>query len=138
MKTLKVCRIVSMIAFIALFLTELIMQMTRVDMNWWVIAILAALAILAPVNLRYSTKRERNPRLLSETDKGYTIYVIITSSIMIVLGITGIFVDFFNTSGSPWGYLAWCFAAAYQIFNSIILYRAKMAYEANHNVYETK
>ena len=118
MKTLKVCRIVSMIAFIALFLTELIMQMTRVDMNWWVIAILAALAILAPVNLRYSTKRERNPKLLSEADMGYTVYVIISSSILIVLGITGIFVDYFNTSGSPWGYLSWSFAAGYQIFNS--------------------
>lgn len=130
MKTLKVCRIVSMIAFVALFIIELVIQTTmRYEMNWWVIAILAALAILAPVNLRYSTKRERNPRLLSETDKGYTLYVIITSSIMIVLGITGIFVDFFNNSGSPWGYLAWCSAAAYQIFNSIILYRAKIAYE---------
>lgn len=131
MKTLKVCRIVSMIAFIALFLTELIMQMTRVEMNWWVIAILAALAILAPINLRYSTKRERNPKLLSEADMGYTVYVIISSSILIVLGITGIFVDYFNTSGSPWGYLSWSFAAGYQIFNSIILYKAKKAYEAN-------
>lgn len=131
MKTLKVCRIVSMIAFIALFLTELIMQMTRVEMNWWVIAILAPLAILAPINLRHSTKRERNPKLLSEADMGYTVYVIISSSILIVLGITGIFVDYFNTSGSPWGYLSWSFAAGYQIFNSIILYKAKKAYEAN-------
>ena len=62
MKTLKVCRIVSMIAFVALFIIELVIQTTmRYEMNWWIIAIIAVLAILAPINLRYSTKRERNP-----------------------------------------------------------------------------
>ena len=132
MMILKVCRIVSMIAFVALFIIELVIQTTmRYEMNWWIIAIIAVLAILAPINLRYSTKRERNPKLLSEADMGYTAYVIISSSILIVLGITGIFVDYFNTSGSPWGYLSWSFAAGYQIFNSIILYKAKKAYEAN-------
>ena len=135
MRILKVCRIVSMIAFVALFIIELVIQTTmRYEMNWWIIAIIAiiaVLAILAPINLRYSTKRERNPKLLSEADMGYTVYVIISSSILIVLGITGIFVDYFNTSGSPWGYLSWSFAAGYQIFNSIILYKAKKAYEAN-------
>ena len=79
MRILKVCRIVSMIAFVALFIIELVIQTTmRYEMNWWIIAIIAVLAILAPINLGDSIKRERNPKLLSEADTGYTVYVIIS------------------------------------------------------------
>ena len=126
MKTLKLLRLLSMIAGLACFM---IYCLTEADgeagYDWMMIAVLVLFLVIGPASLIGNIKREEHPQTLTEYKKGYVVMCVILFVIVLGLCATGLIVGL----GTLWMNLAFTFVTLYNLFNAIILYKAKKAYD---------
>lgn len=126
MKTLKVLRLLSMIAGLACFMIYCLPEANaEAGYDWMMIAVLVLFLVIAPASLIGNIKREEHPQTLTEYKKGYVVMCVILFVIVLGLCATGLIVGL----GTLWMNLAFTFATLYNLFNAIILYNAKMAYD---------
>ena len=122
MKTLKVFRLLSMIAGLACFMIYCLPEANgEAGYDWMMIAILVLFMVIGPASLIGNIKREEHPQTLTEYKKGYVIACVI----LLGLCATGLIAGL----GTLWMNLAFTFATLYNLFNAIILYKAKKAYD---------
>ena len=126
MKTLKLLRLVSMIAGLACFMIYCLPETNGASgYDWMMIAVLVLFMVIGPASLIGNIKREEHPQTLTEYKKGYVIMNIILFVIVLGLCATGLIAGL----GTVWMNLAFTFATLYNLFNAIILYKAKKAYD---------
>ena len=129
MKTLKLFRLLSMIAGLACFMIHCLPEANgEAGYDWMMIAVLALLLAIGPASLISSIKREEYPQTLTEYKKGYVVMCVILFVIVLGLCSTGLIVGL----GTLWMNLAFTFATLYNLFNAIILYKAKKAYDSEN------
>lgn len=127
MKTLKLFRLLSMIAGLLCFLISCLPQ-GEAGYDWAMIVVLAFFLVIGPASLIANIKREDNPQTLSEYNKGYVIMSVILFVIVLGLCATGLILGL----GSLWMNLAFTFVILYNMLNHIILYKAKKAYDSEN------
>ena len=126
MKMLKLLRLVSMIAGLACFMIYCLPETNGGSgYDWMMIAVLVLFMVIGPASLIGNIKREEHPQTLTEYKKGYVIMNIILFVIVLGLCATGLIAGL----GTVWMNLAFTFATLYNLFNAIILYKAKKAYD---------
>ena len=126
MKTLKLFRLLSMIAGLACFMIHCLPEADgEAGYDWMMIAVLVLFLVIGPASLIGSIRREEHPQNLTEYKKGYVGMCVILFVIVLGLCATGLIVGL----GSFWMNLAFTFATLYNLFNAIILYKAKKAYD---------
>ena len=129
MKTLKLFRLLSMIAGLACFMIHCLPEADgEAGYDWMMIAVLVLFLVIGPVSLIGSIRREEHPQTLTEYKKGYVVMCVILFVIVLGLCATGLIVGL----GSFWMNLAFTFATLYNLFNAIILYKAKKAYDSEN------
>ena len=96
--------------------------------DWMMIAVLVLFMVIGPASLIGNIKREEHPQTLSEYKKGYVIACVILFVIVLGLCATGLIAGL----GTLWMNLAFTFATLYNLFNAIILYKAKKAYDSEN------
>lgn len=127
MKTLKICRMLSLLSIVACFSLRLVSS-SQDNKLALVIVIIAIVAIT--INQRYITGRERQPELLSEfSNKGVVIVQAVVALIFLAIGVIYMIHDI-SEGSDPWQYLMWLSLAAYQMFNTMIQYKIRKDYEA--------
>lgn len=127
MKTLKLCRLLTMIASLAMFLVHLLPEIKGENgYDWMMIAILVVFLVLLPAGLMGSMAREKHPETLSECKKGYLVMQCVFSGVFICM----CFASCIFVPGHIWLYIAFAFATTSHLFNDIILYKTRQAYEA--------
>ena len=126
MKTQKLLRLVSMIAGLACFMIYCLPETNGGSgYGWMMIAVLVLFMVIGPASLIGNIKRGEHPQTLTEYKKGYVIMNIILFVIVLGLCATGLIAGL----GTVWMNLAFTFATLYNLFNAIILYKAKKAYD---------
>ena len=129
MKTLKLARLLSMIAGLACFMIYCLHETNGgAGYDWAMIAVLILFLVVGPASLIGNIKREDHPQTLTEYKKGYVIMCVILFVIVLSLCATGIIAGL----GSLWMNLAFTFATLYNLFNAIILYKAQKAYDSKN------
>ena len=129
MKTLKLFRLLSMIAGLACFMIHCLPEAnSETGYDWMMIAVLVLLLVIGPASLISSIKREEYPQTLTEYKKGYVVMCVILFVIVLGLCATSLIVGL----GTLWMNLAFTFATLYNLFNAIILYKAKKAYDSQN------
>ena len=127
MKTLKVFRLLSMIAGLACFMIYCLPEANgEAGYDWMMIAVLVLFMVIGPASLIGNIKREEHPQTLSEYKKGYVIACVILFVIVLGLCATGLIAGL----GTLWMNLAFTFATLYNLFNAIILYKAKRMHDS--------
>lgn len=129
MKTLKLFRLLSMIAGLACFLIYCLPE-GEAGYDWAMIVVLVFFLVIGPASLIANLKREDHPQTLSEFKKGYVVMSIILLAIVLGLCATGLILGL----GSLWMNLAFTFATIYSMLNFIILYKARKAFEAENTI----
>ena len=126
MKTLKLFRLLSMIAGLACFMIYCLPEVDgEAGYDWMMIAVLVLFLVIGPASLIGNIKREEHPQTLTEYKKGYVVMCVILFVIVLGLCATGLIVGL----GTLWMNLAFTFVTLYNLFNAIILYKAKKAYD---------
>ena len=129
MKTLKLFRLLSMIGGLACFMLYCLPEAScEAGYDWMMIAVLVLFLVIGPASLIGNIKREENPQTLTEYKKGYVIMCVILFVIVLGLCATGLIVGL----GTLWMNLAFTFATLYNLFNAIILYKAKKVYDSEN------
>ena len=129
MKALKVFRLLSMIAGLACFMIYCLPEANgEAGYAWMMIAVLVLFMVIGPASLIGNIKREEHPQTLTEYKKGYVIACVILFVIVLGLCTTGLIAGL----GSLWMNLAFTFATLNHLFNAIILYKAKKAYDSKN------
>lgn len=129
MKTLKFFRLLSMTAGLTCLLISFLPEAKGEDgYNWIMIAVLVLVLVVVPTSLTGSIKREHHPETLTEYKRGYHIFNIVASALMIGLCTTCIILR----TDLMWIALAFAFVTLYNLFNSFILYKARKAYESEN------
>ena len=131
MKTLKISRLLSLIATLVFMLIAFLPKAINETDDWIMIVVLAVAFVALPTNLMYYTKREKSSRYLVDTENGMLLLNIIVFGILLIMNAVGLVVVLINGGGSYWGYLSWISASLYIILNNIILYKAKKTLSAN-------
>lgn len=131
MKTLKLFRMLSMIAALAFLMIHCLPEVkTEAGYNWIMITVLVIALAIVPTSLLGHIKRENHPETLTEYTKGYLTINIVAAAIMIGLCTTCIILR----TEQMWIALSFAFVALYNLFNSIILYNAKKAYDSENYI----
>ena len=126
MKTLKLLRLLSMIAGLVCFMIYCLPETDgEAGYDWMMIAVLVLFLVIGPASLIGNIKREEHPQTLTEYKKGYVAMCVILFVIVLGLCATGLIVGL----GTLWMNLAFTFVTLYNLFNAIILYKAKKAYD---------
>ena len=126
MKTLKICRSLSLLSLVAC--GSLRWVSSSHDNKLELVIVIIAIIVLA-INQRYLTGRERHPELLSEfSNKGVVIVQAAVALIFLAIGVIYMIHDI-SLGSDPWQYLSWYSLAAYQIFNTLIEYKIRKDYE---------
>ena len=129
MKTLKLARLLSMIAGLACFMIYCLPETNcGAGYDWAMIAVLILFLVVGPASLIGNIKREEHPQTLTEYKKGYFIMCVILFVIVLSLCATGLIAGL----GSLWINIAYTFATLNHLFNAIILYKAKKAYDSKN------
>lgn len=129
MKALKFFRLLSMAAGLACFMIYCLPETDGgAGYDWTMIAVLVLFMVIGPASLIGNIKREEHPQTLTEYKKGYVIMCVILFVIVLGLCATGLIAGL----GTLWMNLAFTFATLYNLFNAIILYKAKMAYDSEN------
>ena len=129
MKTLKLFRLLSMIAGLACFMLYCLPEASgEAGYDWMMIAVLVLFLVIGPASLIGNIRREEHPQTLTEYKKGYVFMCVILFVIVLGLCAAGLIVGL----GSFWMNLAFTFATLYNLFNAIILYKAKKAYDSEN------
>ena len=129
MKTLKLFRLLSMIAGLACFMLYCLPEASgEAGYDWMMIAVLVLLLVIGPASLISSIKREDYPQTLTEYKKGYVVMCVILFVIVLGLCAAGLIAGL----GTLWMNLAFTFATLYNLFNAIILYKAKKGYDSEN------
>ena len=129
MKTLKLFRLLSMIAGLACFMIYCLPEANSgARYDWAMIAVLVLFLVVGPAILIGNIKREEHPQTLTEYKKGYVIACVILFVIVLGLCATGLIAEL----GTLWMNLAFTFATLYNLFNAIILYKVKKAYDSKN------
>ena len=129
MTTLKLFRLLSMIAGLACFMLYCLPEASgEAGYDWMMTAVLVLFLVIGPASLIGNIKREEHPQTLTEYKKGYVVMCVILFVIVLGLCATGLIVGL----GSFWMNLAFTFATLYNLFNAIILYKAKKAYDSEN------
>jgi hypothetical protein len=129
MKTLKLARLLSMIAGLACFMIYCLPETNcGAGYDWAMIAVLILFLVVGPASLISNIKREEHPQTLTEYKKGYVIMCVILFVIVLSLCATALIARL----GSLWLNLAFTFATLNHLFNAIILYKAKKAYDSKN------
>ena len=127
MKALKFFRLLSMIAGLACFMIYCLPESNgEAGYDWMMIAVLVLFLVIGPASLIGNIKREEHPQTLTEYKKGYVVMCVILFAIVLGLCATRLIVGL----GTLWMNLAFTFATLYNLFNAIILYKAKKAYDS--------
>ena len=132
MKTLKITRLLSLIATLVFMLIAFLPKAINETDDWIMIVVLAVAFVALPINLMYYTKREKSSRYLVDTENGMLRLNVIVFGILLIMNGVGLVVVLVNGDGSCWGYLSWISASLYIILNNIILYKAKKAYDSEN------
>ena len=129
MKTLKLCRLLAMIAGLASFMICCLPETKgEAGYDWAMIAVLVLILVIGPASLISSIKREEHPQTLTEFKKGYVIMCAILFAIVFGLCAVGLIAGF----GTLWMNLAFTFVTLFNLFNAIILYKTKKAYDSEN------
>ena len=134
MKTLKITRLLSLIATLVFMLIAFLPKAINETDDWIMIVVLAVAFVALPINLMYYTKREKSSRYLVDTENGMLLLNVIVFGILLIMNGVGLVVVLVNGGSSYWGYLSWISASLYIILNNIILYKAKKAYDIENNI----
>ena len=133
MKTLKISRLLSLIATLVFMLIAFLPKAINETDDWIMIVILAVAFVALPINLMYYTKREKSSRYLVDTENGMLLLNVIVFGILLIMNVVGLVVVLINGGGSCWGYLSCISASLYIILNNIILYKAKKTFDAENS-----
>lgn len=125
MKALKLFRALSMAGGLACFMISCLPKGDG-GYDWPMIVVLVFFLVIGPASLIANIKREEHPQTLTEYKKGYVVMCVILFVIVLGLCATGLIAGL----GTLWMNLAFTFATLYNLFNAIILYKAKMAYDS--------
>ena len=126
MKALKLFRALSMAGGLTCFMISCLPDIKGENgYDWMMIAALALVLVILPASLISRIKRENNPEILTEFNKGYHVINVILAAILIGLCITAVIVK----SEMMWMGLAFGFIALYHLLNSFIFYNARKVYE---------
>ena len=129
MKTLKLFRLLSMIAGLVCFMIYCLPEANgETGYDWMMIAVLVLFMVIGPASLIGNIKREEHPQTLTEYKKGYVVMCVILFVIVLGLCAAGLIAGL----GTLWMNLAFTFATLYNLFNAIILYKAKKAYDSKN------
>ena len=96
--------------------------------DWMMIAVLVLFLVIGPASLIGNIKREEHPQTLTEYKKGYVVMCVILFVIVLGLCAAGLIAGL----GTLWMNLAFTFATLYNLFNAIILYKAKKDYDSEN------
>lgn len=130
MKTLKICRMISLLSIIACFSLRLVSSSENTK---WLIGLIVIIAVMLTINQKYNTNRERHPSLLSEfSSKGVVIVQAVIALIFLVIAIVVMVQELSEGPSDPWEYLMWFSLVAYQIFNTLIQYKIRKSYDAEN------
>ena len=132
MKTLKITRLLSLIATLVFMSIAFLPKAINETDDWIMIVVLAVAFVALPINLMYYTKREKSSRYLVDTENGMLLLNVIVFGILLIMNGVGLVVVLVNGGGSCWGYLSWISVSLYIILNNIILYKAKKAYDSKN------
>ena len=122
MKALKLFRLLSMLAGLTCFMICCLPETKgEAGYDWLMIAVLVLVLVIGPTSLISHIKREEHPQTLTEFKKGYVIVCAVLFAIVSALCAVGLIVGL----GTLWMNLAFMFVTLYNLFNAIILYKAK-------------
>lgn len=133
MKILKILRLISVGAALTCLLVEFMPGILTGECDTWTIAVLVAFFVLVPVFVISSIRREKQPRLLAEYNKGYLVFNIVLFAAILTLALWATFTDFLK-GGSPWLYSSFALVGLYQLCNTIILYDARRRFEEENEL----
>lgn len=129
MKTLKACRLLALIASLALIMIHLLPEMKgEGGYDWVMIAILVIFLVFLPASLMSKIFREKHPESLTEYKKGYMAMQWAFAGIFICMCIAACILVKDNICL----YLAFALATVSNLLNSIILHRVKKEFDAGH------
>ena len=128
MKTLKICRMLSLLSVIACFSLK---WFSSSEDKWMVIGLIVIIAVALAINQRYISNRERHPALLSEfSSMGVVIVQAVIALAFLAIAINVMLQEIHDGVSDPWEYLMWFSLVVYQMFNTLIQYQIRKGYES--------
>lgn len=131
MKTLKYCRLISFVLFVACYIVFIFMNK---EYDGGLAMVLNALIIAGMLSLIVRIKNENKPQFLATTDKRLLIVNFITPVLITGFVIYRLITDGNSLKYDSWVYLAIVFGNIYSASNNLILYKLKNAYDAENNI----
>lgn len=127
MKTLKYCRLISFVLFVACCIGFVFMNK---EYNGRLAVIVNCLIIAGIVSLMLRIKNENNPHFIAKTEKGMLILNFIIPVVITGFIIYGLITDGRSLKSEFWIYGALVFVNIYSVSNNIILYKLKKGVES--------
>lgn len=134
MKTLKICRLFSSVAFTICYLMFVIPKLVNNGPNLVLIASVVLLVIGLPISLITRIKKEKNPSYLAKTEMGMIYVEYIIPVLMVGLFLFGIIMEHVVGRDNLWLFMTALFGGIYAACNNTILYKSKKAYDIENNI----
>ena len=131
MKALKYCRTVSFVPMMAFLIVFFVYRTLDKGFDGILATTFGVIIIFGSASLYTRIKNENDPTYLAKTEKGLIIANFVSIVLMTALSIVGFcwgVGGYFN-----WLYLAIVAAVIYSTTNNIILYKSKMAFDAENS-----
>lgn len=133
MRLLKILRLLSVGAALTCLLVEFMPEILHGEYDTWTMVVLLAFFVLVPVFVSGSIRREKQPKLLAEYNKGYLVFNIVLFAAILVFAAWAMATDLMK-GGSPWLYSSFALVGLYQMCNTIILYNARKRFEEDNEL----
>lgn len=135
MKTLKILRLFSLAVSLVLLLIGCLPRLSgEAGYDWMMITVLVLFFVAAPVTLVSRIKSESSPFYLAQVKKGMTMVCLAAWACLICFAVYLMITGALGSESFNWIYLAFVFVGLYQILSSVILLKAKKAYEAENQM----
>lgn len=135
MKTLKILRLFSLAVSLVLLLIGCLPRLSgEAGYDWMMLAVLVLFFVAAPVTLVSRIKSESSPFYLAQVKKGMTMVSLAAWACLICFAVYLMITGALGSESFNWIYLAFVFVGLYQILSSVILLKAKKAYEAENQM----
>lgn len=130
MKTLKYCRLISFMLFVA---TCILFVFMNKEYDGWLIVAINVLIVAGLVSLVIRIKNENKPQFLAKTETGMLILNFITPVVVTCFAIYGLITDSHSLKSEIWVYMAIVLLNIYSASNNLILYKLKKAYDIENS-----
>ena len=131
MKTLKYCRLISFVLFVACCIFFVFMNK---EYDGWLIVAINTLIVAGPVSLVIRIKNENKPQFLAKTETGMLILNFITPVVVTGFDIYELITNSNSLKSEIWVYMAIVLLNIYSASNNLILYKLKKAYDIENNI----